>query len=142
MTTVERNVDRLLDVLRTTIRESGWTQVEIQRKLGWGRSYISQILGKQKNVYIDQVALILKVIGVEPGDFYAKVFPPSERPEPPRGRPARRQIEALRRELAESWRHEARLGGLVSVLVTKGVITEGELERAVEAAGKELASEN
>ena len=42
--------------------------------LGWGRSYISQLLTKQKSLRIEQVLLILDVIGVDPGDFFAELY--------------------------------------------------------------------
>ena len=41
MTTLERELDRVLTLLRNKIRERGFTQLEVQEALGWGRSYIS-----------------------------------------------------------------------------------------------------
>ncbi len=74
MRTVERDIDRILTVLRNRIRERGFTQLEVQENLGWGPSYISQILTRQKTLRIDQVLMILNVIDVEPDDFWGEVY--------------------------------------------------------------------
>ncbi len=68
---IDSQVDRLLTLLRERIRATRHTQEQIQTKLGWGRSYISQILTRQKTVRFDQLFAILQVIGVEPEDFFA-----------------------------------------------------------------------
>lgn len=138
MTSVERRVDRLLAVLRETIVRSRFTQLEIQEALGWGRTYISQLWSKQKHVRFDQVAMILGVIGVEPAEFYAEVFPPPKRPEAPSPRIPRRARAAASADQREVRRLAALLDGLVFVLEQKNLITARELERAVEAAEQEL----
>ena len=69
-----RQLDRVLTLLRNKIRERGFTQLEVQEALGWGRSYISQLLTKQKSLRVEQVLLILNVISVSPADFYAELF--------------------------------------------------------------------
>ena len=71
MRTIERELDRVLTLLRNKIRERGFTQLEVQEALGWGRSYISQLLTKQKSLRIEQVLLILNVVGVDPGEFFS-----------------------------------------------------------------------
>jgi len=63
-----------LTLLRNKIRERGFTQLEVQEALAWGRSYISQLLTKQKSLRVEQVLLILNVIGVDPGEFYAELY--------------------------------------------------------------------
>lgn len=74
MATAERELDRVLTLLRNKIRERGFTQLEVQEALSWGRSYISQLLTKQKSLRVEQVLLILEVIGVEPGEFYGELY--------------------------------------------------------------------
>lgn len=71
---VEKELTRILTLLRNKIRERGFTQLEVQDALGWGRSYISQLLTKQKSLRVEQVLLILKVIGVEPVEFYSELY--------------------------------------------------------------------
>ena len=78
----ERELDRVLTLLRNKIRERGFTQLEVQEALSWGRSYISQLLTKQKSLRVEQVLLILEVIGVKPGEFFGELyhFPQGEAP--------------------------------------------------------------
>ncbi|MEM6797432.1 MAG: helix-turn-helix transcriptional regulator [Acidobacteriota bacterium] len=61
-------------LLRNKIREHGFTQLQVQEQLEWGRSYISQLLTKQKSLRVEQVLLILDVIGVEPAAFYGELY--------------------------------------------------------------------
>ncbi|NIQ93618.1 MAG: helix-turn-helix transcriptional regulator, partial [Desulfuromonadales bacterium] len=63
---IEKEVDRILTLLRNKIRERGFTQLEVQEKLNWGRSYISQLLTKQKSLRVEQVLMILETINVNP----------------------------------------------------------------------------
>ena len=70
-------IDRVLTLLRNRIRERGYTQLEVQKALGWGRSYISQLLTKQKALRVEQVLLILQVVGDDPGAFFAELYPPA-----------------------------------------------------------------
>lgn len=71
---IEKEVDRILTLLRNKIREKGFTQLEVQDKLNWGRSYISQLLTKQKSLRVEQVLMILETIKVDPKDFYAELY--------------------------------------------------------------------
>lgn len=71
---IEKEVDRILTLLRNKIREKGFTQLEVQEKLNWGRSYISQLLTKQKSLRVEQVLMILETIQVDPKDFYAELY--------------------------------------------------------------------
>lgn len=74
MMIVEKEVNRVLTLLRNKIREKGFTQLQVQEALGWGRSYISQLLTKQKSLRVEQVLLILDVIGVDPAGFFAELY--------------------------------------------------------------------
>ncbi len=74
MMIVDNEVDRYLTLLRNKIREKGFTQLEVQEALSWGRSYISQLLTKQKSLRVEQVLLILDVIGVDPPEFFAELY--------------------------------------------------------------------
>ncbi len=72
---VQQEVDRFLTLLGSKIRERGFTQLEVQEALGWGRSYISQLLTRQKALRIEQVLLILGVIGTPAVEFFAELYP-------------------------------------------------------------------
>ncbi len=74
MMTINKELDRYLTLLRNKIRERGFTQLDVQEALSWGRSYISQLLTKQKSLRVEQVLLILDVIGVDPAEFFAELY--------------------------------------------------------------------
>ncbi len=74
MRIVEKEVDQVLTLLRNKIRERGFTQLQVQEALSWGRSYISQLLTKQKSLRVEQVLLILDVIGVDPAEFFGELY--------------------------------------------------------------------
>ncbi|MEM1204736.1 MAG: helix-turn-helix transcriptional regulator [Acidobacteriota bacterium] len=63
-----------MTLLRNKIREQGFTQLEVQDALSWGRSYISQLLTKQKSLRVEQVLKILNVIAINPADFFAELY--------------------------------------------------------------------
>ena len=132
MREVERQLDRILTLLRNKIRQRGFTQLEVQEALGWGRSYISQLLTKQKSLRVEQVLLILNVIGIDPAAFFAELYPPDSSAyfHPPAGRlgPAEdyRKLQTL-------------LRGLVDLLVNREIISAEELSAAVHS-GEETAT--
>ncbi len=131
---VEGEIDRLLSLLRDKISQRGFTQMEVQDALGWGRSYISQLLTKQKSARIDQVLAILRVIGVEPQAFFAELYGPAP------GAGQRRRLPApTSRQLPaeEPMRTHQLIRGLVDVLLSKGLISRQELSKAVEAQQRE-----
>lgn len=145
MTSVERDIDRILTLLRNKIREKGFTQLDVQHELSWGRSYISQLLTKQKSLRVEQILLILGVIGVDPGDFYAELYHLAGADAQVRNlddfseragtdvsdRSAAEQIETLRRDYDHV---RSNLRGLVQLLVSKDAITLDELNEAVRKA--------
>ena len=67
-------VARALELLRATLRRRGLSQLQVQRSLGWGRTYISQLLSRQKSLRFDQILQILHAAGREPGDFFAELY--------------------------------------------------------------------
>ena len=135
---VEAELNRYLTVIRNKIRERGFTQLEVQETLGWGRSYISQLLTKQKSLRVEQVLLILKVIDVDPEDFFAELYGWRERrftaPEPPQAPLEPAQAEAQQREILHL---RGLLHGLVDLLNRKQMIDDEELRVAVEEADRE-----
>ena len=74
LTTVEEQTIKALALLQSLIKEQGFTQLEIQNLLGWGRSYISQLMTRQKGLRFDQILSILGVIDVEPAEFFAQLY--------------------------------------------------------------------
>ncbi len=87
MEEIEEEIVRTLATLRTTIKAQGFTQLQVQKVLGWGRSSISQILTRQKGLRFESFLRILKVVDVAPVAFYAELYgwPPSDEPESEKG---------------------------------------------------------
>lgn len=149
MRTIERELDRVLTLLRNKIRERGFTQLEVQEALGWGRSYISQLLTKQKSLRIEQVLLILNVIGVDPGAFFSELyhFPGTGGPEGSRSYQASAQADVFARggigaddELKRSFDElQSLMRGLVRLLTSKGLVEADELSVAVNVAQNDTA---
>ena len=126
-------MDRCLTLLRNKIRERGFTQLEVQDALSWGRSYISQLLTRQKKLRLDQVLMILTVISVKPEEFFAELYllpRPSWSNMPPGRSMGQRQTIALGKDLEE---FGALLQGLTRLLVEKGIVASDEVIAATEA---------
>ncbi len=127
MISAERELDRYLTLLGNKIREKGFTQLEVQEALGWGRSYISQLVTKQKCLRLEQVLSILHVIGIEPriffGEMYGSAGPleAARLPVRPRPRLPQEQLGQL----------TALLQGLTELLLKRRLITRTELSQAV-----------
>ena len=133
---VLQEVDRVLTLLRNMIRERGFTQLEVQEKLSWGRSYLSQLFTKQKALRVEQVLLVLDVIGVEPAEFYRELYrfptPSGSYVEGQDGSAAdavegTADVEEAEDELSQL---RAVLQGVVQLLLDKEVFTLDELAAA------------
>ena len=139
MLTVETEVDRYLTLLRNKIRERGFTQLQVQESLGWGRSYISQLLTKQKALRVEQVLLVLSVVGIDPREFFQELYAtplyPGARPQAPN--PA--EEARLRRELDNL---RAMVHGLTDLLLGEQVISAEDLSVAVEGVGRKPESDD
>ncbi len=129
MNTVDHEVERYLTMIRNKIRERGFTQLEVQEALGWGRSYISQLLTRQKNLRVEQILLILNVIGIEPTDFFREFYngSPYYQSAAPQQADANQQIRDLRQQLH----------AVAELLLEKKLITAEALSAAVAAASRE-----
>lgn len=148
MRIVQSEIDRVLTLLRNKIRERGFTQLEVQEALSWGRSYISQLLTKQKSLRVEQILLILNVIGVDPSEFYSELYQlssPDRRgavesygsrryPKPAYESSVETAEIGVPGEFSRSFQElRSLLRGLVRLLVDKNVINVDELSTAVKA---------
>ena len=135
---IDDDVDRYLALLRKLIRRRGFTQLQVQQALGWGRSYISQLLTSRKPYASSKCSSsILALIGVEPAAFFAEIY---HHPAPHRS-PRRAAAAALpgpqqAPQLPHAGLHglQAVLDGLVTLLEEKGLLTTAELSAAIEKA--------
>ena len=72
---IEEAMDRYLATLRTAIRARGFTQLRVQKRLGWGRSFISQILSRQKGLRLETLLLFLRALDVSPEEVVPVRYP-------------------------------------------------------------------
>ncbi|MEM7351786.1 MAG: helix-turn-helix transcriptional regulator [Acidobacteriota bacterium] len=130
MQPTEYEVHRYLTLLRNKIRDRGFTQLQVQEALGWGRSYISQLLTQQKCLRIEQVLQILSVIGTDPAEFFAELYPMSGWGQNYAAQ-ASASLPLSPAEMAEQERASreltALLGGLLQLLAEKRIVTREEL---------------
>jgi transcriptional regulator with XRE-family HTH domain len=120
-------VDRLLNVLRTSIRLLGLTNREIERRLGLTPSYISRIFSGTIELKMEHVLAIARAIGLAPWEFFELAYPrrsdpPSESfqairtllrdmqppPEPPARQAAGLTAEEIEQKIQESVRKALR----------------------------------
>lgn len=66
---------RVLEQLKVRVYLAKLSQRQIEERLGFSRGYLSQVLGGFVDIKLWQVLAILYVIGIEPGDFFAELFP-------------------------------------------------------------------
>jgi transcriptional regulator with XRE-family HTH domain len=78
MDTPEVETQRLADVLRETIHRSKISQRQIERTLGQGKGYLSQLLSGNVDLKVKHVFAVLAVIGVEPEEFFQEIYDRSD----------------------------------------------------------------
>jgi transcriptional regulator with XRE-family HTH domain len=71
----KEEVDRLLNVLRTSIRLLGLTNREIERRLGLTPSYVSRIFSGTIELKMEHVLAIARAMGLEPWEFFELAYP-------------------------------------------------------------------
>jgi transcriptional regulator with XRE-family HTH domain len=74
-------VDRVLNVLRTSIRLLGLTNREIERRLGLTPSYVSRLFAGAIELKVEHVVSISRAMGLQPWEFFELAYP--RRSDPP-----------------------------------------------------------
>lgn len=70
---VSGDVKRLADFVRLKIRSTGHFQNAVERRLGWGEGYLSQLLRGNQDLKVKHVYAILRAIGVPPAEFFSQL---------------------------------------------------------------------
>ena len=76
---ISDEVDQILIHLRQSMKQRRFSQVRVQKELGWKGSYISQLLNRTKALRVEQLLAILSVIDYRPVDFFCEVYNEPER---------------------------------------------------------------
>jgi transcriptional regulator with XRE-family HTH domain len=64
--------------LAKAVDASGWSRREVDRRVGWTENYLSQMLRNAADLKLVHVSAVLRVLGIEPADFYGTVFQRAE----------------------------------------------------------------
>lgn len=64
---------RIAVVLKDLVRRSGKSMRAVSGDAGWGRDYLSQVLGGNQDMKIKHVLSVLEALGIEPEDFWARL---------------------------------------------------------------------
>jgi len=115
----KEEVDRLLNVLRTSIRLLALSNREIERRLGLTPSYISRIFSGTIELKVEHVFAITRAMGLAPWEFFELAYPRRSAPpsesyqmiqtllrdmQPPPEPPARPDAEEIDRKIQEAVR--------------------------------------
>src|SRR6266496_2682838 len=77
----EEEVDRLLLILKTTIRILGLTNREIERRLGLHPSYLGRLFQGVIELKVEHVLAVSRGLGLAPAELFELAYPC--RPDPP-----------------------------------------------------------
>jgi len=73
--------DHMLTILKTTIRILGFTNRDVERKLGISSSYLSRLFSGMIELKFQHIADIARAIGMEPEEMLYLAYPqPNEPP--------------------------------------------------------------
>ncbi len=74
MSQVEQELEALRKTIDTLIRKSGFTQQQLEEAIGWGRSFISQMVNDRKELRVEPILRILEKLGMTFSQFCALHF--------------------------------------------------------------------
>jgi transcriptional regulator with XRE-family HTH domain len=70
----------MIDVLRATIRALGFTNREVESRLGVSRGYLTRLFSGVMELRFDHVTEIAEILGVDPDELFRLAYPPSRKP--------------------------------------------------------------
>ena len=74
---VNKRMSELLKRLRAKIREQGFTQVGIEKKLGWRRGHLTSLFGRKTDLRVDHLLALCEEIDVPPFELFGTGLLPS-----------------------------------------------------------------
>lgn len=84
----------MIVVLKATIRGLGFTNREVERRLGVSRGYLTRLFSGVMELRYDHVSEIAEAIGVEPEDIFRLAYPPTPKPFTPAVQRLRETIDS------------------------------------------------
>jgi transcriptional regulator with XRE-family HTH domain len=126
----ENQVERILRMLQVAIRMLGYSNREIERRLGWTPSYMTRILKGNIELKVEHVVDIAGALGLTPREFFLFAFP--DRDEEPS--PAALKLDRMMEDLRPS---KVRKSGPRAELEPRPeprLVTHDELDQRIESA--------
>lgn len=71
---------RILERVRLRLHRGHLTQREVEKRVGFSRGYLSQLLAGSVEIKLWQLLAVLYVLDLEPADFFAELFPRRRHP--------------------------------------------------------------
>jgi len=90
---MKAQTQHMIMVLKATIRGLGFTNREIERRLGVSRGYLTRLFSGVMDLRFDQVSEIAEAMGIEPEEIFHLAYPPTKRPATP-------EVQRLRESIA------------------------------------------
>ncbi len=116
---IESQVRKFHILLEKKIRQGGYKESDVEKTLSWEEGTIRQLLTGEEELMVEQMLMILDVIGVEPKVFFAELSD---------------QVGGLSADFAK---FKTLVGNVVNLLVKNGVITAADLAIAVAAQSRD-----
>jgi len=135
---IEDEIRRATKLLATLVQIAGLNRQDLDRLLGQGRGYSSQVLTGRVELKYRHVLAILEVVDVEPGIFFRVLYP---EPDEPRQGAGGRVMERLLERLQQAGYHDRPSPALSAVTELPAAIDTAELERRIKAVIREVFGE-
>jgi transcriptional regulator with XRE-family HTH domain len=84
----------MIVVLKAIIRGLGFTNREVERRLGLSRGYLTRLFSGVMDLRYDHITEIADVIGVDPEDIFRLAYPPTPKPFTPAVQRLRETIDS------------------------------------------------
>lgn len=112
---MDPEVQRLITILRTTMRILGVTNRDIERKLGLSPSYLSRLYSGGIELKAEHLIHIPRAMGLEPAEFFHLAYPRRSQP----GSRAAEQLREVLRELGPPPSQESAGGAFTDEQMTQ-----------------------
>jgi transcriptional regulator with XRE-family HTH domain len=96
-------VRRLRMMLKAGMKVLGFTNRDVERKLGLSGSYLSRLFSGMIDLKVEHVVAISRVIGVEPAEMFQLSFPKTRKPMSPAGARFKEALEEFVRSGNAPW---------------------------------------
>jgi transcriptional regulator with XRE-family HTH domain len=80
--------------LKRMLSSLGFSQREVERRMGVSRGYLSRLFAGQLDLKIDHVVQIAEAVGVEAEEIFRYAFPPTSESPTPQAALLRKKLEA------------------------------------------------